>query len=303
MKKLDRILIANDSLEGLEAALNKAALLEHYTGAEIEVAESIWDSVEDEPLPEAQKANLIAAFVAAEKHALEDMLEPLKERVAWTDARVLWNKRADEAILHEAEARHIDLLIKPARKERSITDQFYAPLDWRLIRESSCAVLVSKSNEWQTGGNVLAALDVADPKHAALNDTILDTAALLAKVLDARLHLVSTYSELGRWVSESQATIDYEQLRRDLHDARVNAMNDALANHELTARLDSPEVHAREGKAAGIIPELASELNAVVTVMGTHARSGVGKWVLGNTIEQALPKFTTDVVTVRNTTS
>ena len=45
IKNLKRVLVANDSLEGLEAALQKAALIEHYSGAEIEVAEVIYDNI------------------------------------------------------------------------------------------------------------------------------------------------------------------------------------------------------------------------------------------------------------------
>ena len=109
-----KTLVINDQLEGLERALQKAALIEHYTGSEVEVAGVIWDHIEEEPLPDQDKANLIEALVAADRHGLQNLLEPYRDRIAWSEARVLWSKRADEAILHEAENQNANLLIKPA---------------------------------------------------------------------------------------------------------------------------------------------------------------------------------------------
>ena len=119
---------------GMVQALGKAALIEHYTGAEVEAAEIIWDTIEEEPIAEAAKANLIEAFVAAERHGLENLLAPYSDRIAWAEARVLWDKRTDQAILDEVSRQHVDLLINPSAKH-ALTDYLHAPLDWRLIRE------------------------------------------------------------------------------------------------------------------------------------------------------------------------
>ena len=67
METLNRVLVVNDQLDGLEEALTKAALLEHYSGCSVEVAETLWDSLEEELIPQPDKANLIAALVAAER--------------------------------------------------------------------------------------------------------------------------------------------------------------------------------------------------------------------------------------------
>lgn len=295
LDRINRILIVNDSLEGLETAVSKAALLEHYTGSEVEVAETIWDSIEDENLPDETKQELIDVFKKAELKTLQEALEPFADKIAFPSAQVLWNRRSDDAIAEEIAARDIDLLIKPASR-RGLQDYLHAPLDWRLIRQSTCAVLISQSEEWSVGGHVLAALDVTNEKHEALNREVVATSQFMAKVLDATLHLLSVYPDLGQSVSERQVAMDYVGLKEDMRAAREEALAD------LAAGIDDVQVetHVEEGKPAKLIAHLAETLPATVTVLGTSARTGLGKWILGNTAESTLPRLGRDVLAVKS---
>ena len=295
MTTLKKILVASDSLDGMEIALSKAAVVEHYTGAEVEVAEVIWDSIEEEPLPNPGKANLIEAFMAAERRGLDNLLAPYRERIAWSEARVLWDKRTDQAICDEARRQKADLLIKPGAA-RALTDHLHAPLDWRLIREAPCPVLISNSPAWQTGGNVLAAIDIADKAHTELSDKVLQTAAIIAQTLDAKLHICCVYSDLGQSVNALQVAMDYQGIKADMREAREQALNATLRRLEV----GNASTHIIEGKPAQAISHLAQELNATVAIMGTAARSGLGKLVLGNTAEDTLVRLRGDVITVRN---
>ncbi len=295
MAAFEKLLVVNDSLDGMPEALSKAALIEHYTGAEVEVAEVIWDTVEDEPLNEIDKANLIEAFTAAERHGLHSLLDPYKDRIAWSEARVLWNKRTDEAILDEVRQQGVSLLIKPG-VGYGLTDHLHAPLDWRLIREAPCPVLISQTPAWQTGGNVLAAVDIADTAHAALNDKVLLTARTLADTLNAALHLCCVHSDLGQSVGALQVAMDYQGIKEDMREARSAALADAMKR----LGIEDATAHIKEGKPAPVIAHLASELSATVTVMGTAARSGLEKLMLGNTAEDTLTRLEGDVLTVRD---
>jgi universal stress protein E len=296
MDSPNKTLVINDQLEGLETALGKAALIEHYTGCEVEVAEVIWDHIEEEPIPDQDKANLIEAFVAADRHGLQNLLEPYQDRIAWSEARVLWNKRADEGILQEVNGQHIDLLIKPAGA-MGLGAYLNAPLDWRLIREAACPVLISKSNSWQTGGTVLGAVDIADDAHEALSRGVLRAAHLMAQILNAELHIVCVYSDLGQSVNALQVAMDYEGIKQDMRQARQDHLLSTL--EELG--IEGAELHVLEGKPPQVISRLAEELDATVTVMGTAARKGLGKLLIGNTAEDTLSLLPGDILTVRVT--
>ena len=73
MQKITRVIVANDSLEGMDSALAKAAMIEHYTGAEVRAMTVIYDAVAEEPeeiLPEEQRVQLVEALKAAERPGL-----------------------------------------------------------------------------------------------------------------------------------------------------------------------------------------------------------------------------------------
>ena len=140
-----KVMLANDRLQGLDVALEKAAMIEHYSGAAIDVVEVLYDTIAEEPakiLPAADKANLIEGLKAAERHGLENLAAPYAEKVAELETRVLWDKNASEAILKELDG--VDLLIKPISRHQALFDRLPAPLDWALARSAPCPVLISK---------------------------------------------------------------------------------------------------------------------------------------------------------------
>ncbi|MEZ5560923.1 MAG: universal stress protein [Pseudomonadales bacterium] len=298
MKSINSIVIGHDRLDGIDRALEKAAVIEHYSGASIVAAEVIYDSIGDEPpevLPRDQQARLIEAFKAAERAGLANAAEPYRERVANLELKVVWNRRADEGILHLVDEHHADLLIKPISEHHRIADYLHAPLDWTLTRTSPCAVLVSKGSSWQNPRAVLAAVDVADETHQALCREILSTAATLAAVLGTRLHVVCAYPSLGQSVNELQVAMDFEGIKADMRANRDDAVRRLLA--ELA--IDDAEIHLLEGKPADVIPALASELGVTLTVLGTAARKGLKKLLIGNTAEDIISRIDGDIVTVR----
>lgn len=293
--KLDRILIASDSLLGMDIAIGKAAKLEHYTGAEISVAEVIYDTVEEEPssvLNIEQKALLIEALKAAERNGLETLVAPYREKVAEIDHQVLWDKNATRGIIDHLA--HFDLLIKPVSQHHGIVDRLHAPLDWTLMRNADKPVLISKQ-DWTDTSVVVAALDAADTDHAALNRQILALAADLTGVLGASLHVVCAYPSLGQKGGELQVAMDYDGIKADMRDSRQALIAEMI--NEL--QIDVTEVHLLEGKPGVTIPEKANALGAAVTVLGTAARRGLTQLLIGNTAERIISAIEGDVVTVR----
>lgn len=295
IKNLKRVLVANDSLEGLEAALQKAALIEHHSGAEIEVAEVIYDNIEEEHLEEHVKSQLIESFKAAERNGLRKLLEPYKDKIAWSRAQVLWSKYTDEAIIGEAERRSADLIIKPMSHHSTLSDLIHTPLDWQIIRTANCPVLISKSPEWGTGGIVLGAVDISDAKHKDLSIRVLETTNDLATILDADLHIVCVYPDLGQRVSQYQVALDYEGIKDDMRAARQQALEETLEKLEINAI----ELHVIEGKPAVTVANLANRLDVTVAVLGTSARTGLKKLLLGNTSEAMIGRLKQDILTVR----
>jgi universal stress protein E len=297
-KALHRVLVANDSLDGLPQALEKAALIEHQSGAEVLVVTTTYDSIAEEPaeiLPRHEQARLIEALKAAERVALHRLVAPFETHLATLETRLLWTKDAAQTITETAAKWGAELLIKPMSRHHRIADYFHAPLDWSLTRQAACAVLVVKGGDWSPTRPVLAAVDMADAAHPALSREVLRTADLLARMLGADLHVVTAYPDLGQRVDELQVATDFTGIKADMWANRRNALAVMLDELDLTAT----EIHVLEGKPVQVIPRLEEQLQPALTVLGTAARRGLSRLIIGNTAEQLLGRLRGDLVTVR----
>jgi hypothetical protein len=227
MQKITRVVVANDGLDGMESALAKAAMIEHYTGAEVRALTVIYDTVAEEPpevLPEEQQVQLIEALKAAERQGLRNLAAPYRSKVAEMDTQVLWSKYPKDAILDAVKHAGAELLIKPVCEHHPLGDYLHAPLDWMLMREAPCAVLVSRRATWGKPTCVLAAVDVTDVRHMALTREVLTTAATLAGVLGVPLHLATAYPTLGQGVGDLQVAMDYAGIKADMRANRSTAL-------------------------------------------------------------------------------
>jgi universal stress protein E len=298
MKQINNILVAGDSLDGMDAALTKAAKIEHYTGANVWVAQVIYDTIaEEDPdrLPPEQQTQLIEALKAAERNGLRRLTDPYRSRIATLDDRVIWNKSAAEGLLQVQAEVHADLIIKPVSRHGFITDHLHTPLDWALMRGAEGAVLVSKNADWSNPERVLAAIDVADTRHADLTREILQTAATMARTLDVKLHVVTAFPSLGQTVNDLQVAMDYEGIKEDMRENRTADIARWIEELDISIA----DTHVLEGKPELVIPQLARDLSATLTVLGTAARQGISKLLIGNTAEDIIARLDGDILTVR----
>jgi universal stress protein E len=295
---LRRLMVANDSRDALAAALDKAARIEQASGAEILIVETFYDPIADEPaetLPREERDRLVASLRDAEQEALTTAIAPLRERVAALDCRLIWARDADASIVDAATEWRAQLLIKPVSEHHPVADFFHTPLDWALMRHAPCAVLISKASSWAASGRVLAAVDAGDEGHAALNREILRRAAALAAILGAELHVATAYPDLGQSPGELQVADDFAGIKADMRESRRRTLSGMLEELQIAAA----EMHFLEGRPGTLIPGLARRLQATLTVLGTAARRGVAKLVIGNTAEDLIGRLESDLVTVR----
>ena len=169
------------------------------------------------------------------------------------------------------------------------------PVDWTLMRQAPCPVLVSTAAAWTTPGSLLAAVDVADAEHDSLNREILRRTGQLAAIIGARVHIVTVYPDLGQTVNQLQVATDYAGIKADMRDNRHRRLNELLGDIDL----EPAGIHLLEGRPERVIPALAAHLRASLTVLGTAARRGVGKLFIGNTAEDLIGRLPGDLMTVR----
>lgn len=288
-----RILVANDSAEGISAALNKALALTSPEAAEVRVLTTCYDPIAEEPaevLPRERRVELIEAIERRQAEAVEAAVDG-----TGVAASTLWTREATDTIVHETGRWPAALLVKPASAHHGLADYLFTPLDWALMRRVACPVLVSRDRAWTGPHRLLAAVDAGDTEHAHLSRDVLRRAHAAAAALDGELHVVTAYPDLGQAVNELQVASDFRGIKEDMRDSRRQALAAMIEDTDA----DVAEVHLLEGRPTRVIPALAERLGATVTVLGTAAREGLAKLVIGNTAEDLITRLPGDLMTVR----
>lgn len=294
---MNSVVVASDSLDMMSVALTKAVTIEHYTGADIHVAQAVYDHVADEStetIPAQDKVQLVEALKAMERKGLEDLIADQKPHVASLSTQVLWDKNKSKAILRLVGEQKADLLIKPVSHHNRVTDFLHAPLDWALMRQADCPVLISKQ-PWPEQKVVLACIDACNEAHETLNKRVLLSARRLADIVAGQLHIVTVFPDLGQRVDGYQVATDFDGMKADMKERREKHIAGLIEEHHLNAT-----AHVLAGNPAAVICHLASTLAAAVTVVGTAARSGLAKVFVGNTAEDLFGQLTGDVLSVRD---
>jgi nucleotide-binding universal stress UspA family protein len=128
---------------------------------------------------------------------------------------------------------------------------------------------------------------------SAGTEKVIDHAAALAEVHDARLHglyVVDTASWTGLPMESS-----FESVRETLRQEGERALR------QLEGRaVDVPvRTELLEGSPARCIVEFATERSCDVVVMGTHGRAGVDRLLLGSVAERVVRSSPVPVLTIR----
>lgn len=166
------------------------------------------------------------------------------------------------------------------------------PADWKLLRFCPVPVLMVKhERNWQAG-KVLAAVDVGnnDRAHKALHASIVRHAHEIASLGKGELHVVSAHP--SPILSAADPTFQLRDNIAGHYRQECKAFQDEYG-------IADDKLHIPEGPADVLIPRLAKQLDAVVTVIGTVARTGISGALIGNTAEVILDALESDVLVLK----
>jgi len=199
-------------------------------------------------------------------------------------------QHAYAAILAAHQLHACDLVIKQHYRSPLLSQLFRLADDWQLSRELPTPLLLVKTARPWTDSIVLAAMDIdhQDQEHRALQGNIIDYTADLCRLFHAELHVVCAYTAPPL----ADPDIHIEQaIAQHCHDQCQWFQREyALAERHL---------HIAEGPAKSLIPRVAREQGAALTVLGTVARRGLGGMLVGNTAETVLERLDSDVLILK----
>lgn len=251
-----------------------------------------------------KRARLIANATQSELHLLVcdqqhdhsaflgELADTLREDGYTVSTRQDWQESSHQTIIAAQQAEGCGLVVKQHYPDNPLKKALLTPDDWKLLRYCPCPVLLVKTDRPWLGGKVLAAVDVGsdDPEHRVLHASIVCHAHDLANLAKSELHVLSAHP--APMLSAADPTFQLRETIAARYREACQSFQDeyGLSNHQL---------HIAEGPADILIPQLALQLDAAVTVIGSVARTGLSGALIGNTAEVVLDTLESDVLVVK----
>lgn len=207
-------------------------------------------------------------------------------------SRQTWHENQHTTIIKEQQIEGCNLVIKQHVDDSILRKILLTPEDWKLLRDCPTPVLLVRTTRPWSNGVVLAAVDVGngDEDHMALHKSIIDQGFRIASLIHGELHVVSAHPAPTLAVMDAAYPIDTE------YEASFRA-----ASKEFQRRFEirDERMHIKQGPADIIIQQVARKLDAVVTVIGTVARTGLSAALIGNTAEIVIDKLESDILVLK----
>lgn len=196
--------------------------------------------------------------------------------------------------------KEIDLVLKTADGRGILERTFFGSVAMDLLRNCPCPVWILRPDNTPAFDRIVAAVDVdATGAGHDLNHSILDTAATLAQLDDAQLHVVHAWDLWMEKLLRNRSRVQEDDLL-DMLQQKRNAARDSLERllqeHDLTGRVES---HLLKGAPGYRVPEYVDHVRADLLVMGTVCRTGVEGFLIGNTAESILNDVDASVLALK----
>lgn len=235
-------------------------------------------------------------LICDKKHEHADLLSVLEAKLADEAFNVTseqaWHESRHATILLVQQAKGCGLVIKQHVPDNPLKKVLLTPEDWKLLRYCPCPVLLVKTHRDWEHGVVLAAVDVGnnDPEHMALHSSIVDHGFRIASLAHAQLHVISAHPAPTLAMVDEVYPMDTQLQASYRAECQV---------FQQRCEVEDDRLHIEEGPADMVIPRVAKSLGAVVTVMGTVARTGLSGALIGNTAEVVIDKLDSDILVLK----
>jgi len=299
---IKRILVAVKEVgDTWSPALAKATQIARATGAQIELFHCVDTALTLEQL--ARYEDGIDEFERNQRRSWEEGLERLACKVRSHGVHVSFSAPVDypvhEGIVRQTRRFHADLIVTDAHPGTNFAAGLLQEVNWELVRLSPAPLLIVRQPMLYSHPVILAALDPSQThsKPTALNDSILSLATVLSTTLAGDLHAVHAFPASGGSVGAAAGvTASVSAELQAIEAGRAHARLDSLL---MSTRLPDERRHVVPGSPAEAIVRTATELRASLVVLGSVARSGVGRLFIGNTAEKVLNRLPCDLLLLK----
>lgn len=281
---ISKILVATDFSSRSDRAVRRSVLLAREFGAAVDLVHVI-----DNDQPER--------ILKPEREVAADVIREIVGGLRSVDGVACEGGVIEgepfEALADAAVARGADLVIVGPHRRQALKDIFVGTTAERTIRASSRPVLMANGVPAGPYRRILVAVDLSEESAAALE-------AIRALGMDASgavsvLHVPDAPAAgLMRHGNVDGEDIDAYVLDQEKQAAR--ALNEFL----LRIGFDPASTLVRNGgpSTAEVIADVAAEVEADLIVVGTKARKGLARMLLGSVAEEVLRMSERDVLAI-----
>ncbi|WP_257264853.1 universal stress protein [Endozoicomonas sp. ONNA2] len=272
MRGITKVLAVVDTRKAQQLALERASQICRVTGAALHILA---------PNPKADSESMVR---------LEALAEPLMAQGQEVYLHETWHDSVIETIIHVRQMERCHLVVKDAKLITALQKAFSTPEDWSLLRRCRVPVLLVHDNSNWTSGKILAAIN-ADPRdhyHSVLNQAILQYATDIAHVFSSQLHLATAYPTTMLAIQDhGDGLTDKDYYQKHCQE------------YARTFILNEDYFHIKPGPTETMIPALLTEIDAKLLILGTHARTGISAFAIGNTAEHLISEVKTDILVLQ----
>lgn len=235
---------------------------------------------------------LVCAKTNGHSDALHTVQERLTQEGYEVSAEQAWHDNSCKTILAVQQAEGCALVIKQHWQDSPLKKSLLTPEDWQLLRHSTSPVLMAKSTANWAGGTILTAIDAGndDIEHRLLQVGILSHGHDLATRANADLHMMSAHPY--PMLSARDPIFQLKEGIQAFYHRQCKTYQDEF-------EINDEHLHIEEGPADVLIPWVAHQLGAALTILGSVARSGWAGALIGNTAETVLDALESDVLVLK----
>lgn len=285
------ILMATDFSEFGDRAGTVAMDFAAAVGATLDWTHAVEISIESQPLfssgPVASPVDQARKLAALK---LDDLKNLALERGLRSDSRGLRGSPAAAIVAHAAEL-EADLIVVGSHGHTGIRHALVGSVAERIVREAGCSVLVIRGDRPQFEGRPLVLGEDLSPTSSIARDLAIS----LAEKLELPLHVVHAIDAGIPYLSTLEIMLPKE-LVANLYDDAKNQL-ESIARESPSARIANEEISDEHPSDA--ICDAARKVDASLIVVGSHARRGMERLLLGSTAEKVVRHAPCSVLVAR----
>ena len=305
---LKSIVVAYDGFEQQEQLPAIAETLAQSHGATVYVVH-VAPELEADWWVDVQKVhNLLEALqkneLAARQAKLEALAAPLRNKGIQTEV-IIRTGLPHVELIHEVNRINADLLIayNSAQHQKTVGRSF-GSVTHKLFRSCPCPVLACRDLVERGYRSVVAPVDLEDIQdELELNESILGHAADLAKIDQGKVTLFHAWNLWGEHLVRSRVSVEFDEVLPaidDIKEARENHAQNLVSEFSRQCNGVKFGVSIEKGEVRSILPKVVSETGYDLVVLGSHVRTGITGFFIGNTAEKTLEELYCSVLVVKS---